>query len=350
MEAPMTPRVVPFAAADAARPPLQIRLFGQFSVRAGDRLLTGLRAAKVQELLGYLLVHRGRPHARESLAALLWGDVPTAASRKYLRHALWQLQANLGDGSSAGALLLIESDSIRVNPAAEVWIDVAEFDSACDATRDLRCESMDEHTYGVLRRATALYRGDLLDGWYREWCLAERERLQTRYLALVDTLMGYCAVHGRFDEGVSVGLLSLRYDRARERTHQHLMRLQALAGDRTGALRQYQRCTAALQQELGVEPAEATRNLCRQIGMGQLDGRCDRAPSTAGTDLQPAALLSDVLGRLKHVQIVLADLQRRVQEDTERCARALADPVRRETPPRALQSARRGESQKHAAR
>ena len=35
----------------------------------------------------------------------------------------------------------------------------------------------------------ALYRGDLLTGWYQDWCLIERERYQCMFVSLLDKLM-----------------------------------------------------------------------------------------------------------------------------------------------------------------
>jgi DNA-binding SARP family transcriptional activator len=74
---------------------LSVRLFGKLSIRCNDRCVDGLTGSKVQELLCYLLLHRDRPHCREALASLLWSDVSTAQSKKYLRQALWQLQGAL---------------------------------------------------------------------------------------------------------------------------------------------------------------------------------------------------------------------------------------------------------------
>jgi DNA-binding SARP family transcriptional activator len=74
---------------------LRIRLFGKFSATSDGRELEKLDACKSQELLCYLLVHRARPHPRESLAAMLWGDATTEKSKKYLRQSLWHLQSVL---------------------------------------------------------------------------------------------------------------------------------------------------------------------------------------------------------------------------------------------------------------
>ena len=53
--------------------------------------LSDLDGAKVQKLYAFLLLHRDRPHSRVSLASLLWGEMPEAHARQYLRKALWQL-------------------------------------------------------------------------------------------------------------------------------------------------------------------------------------------------------------------------------------------------------------------
>jgi DNA-binding SARP family transcriptional activator len=63
---------------------LRVSLFGKFRVQLGEQVMTSLNVRKVQELFCYLLLYRDRPHPREALASLLWGDSSTAQSRKYL--------------------------------------------------------------------------------------------------------------------------------------------------------------------------------------------------------------------------------------------------------------------------
>jgi len=40
-----------------------------------------------------------------------------------------------------------------------------------------------------LQEAVRLSYADLLEGWYQDWCLYERERLQNIYLLILDKLM-----------------------------------------------------------------------------------------------------------------------------------------------------------------
>ncbi len=110
-----------------------------------------------------------------------------------------------------------------------------------------------------------LYRADLLDGWYQEWCLIERERFQSMHLTLLDKLMQYHRAHADYEAGLAYGEQILRLDRLQESTHRQMMRLYHLAGNRAGALRQFERCVAALHEELGVEPSHRTVELYDQI-------------------------------------------------------------------------------------
>src|ERR1700675_5041594 len=90
-------------------------------------------------------------------------------------------------------------------------------------------------------------------------------------LAMRSKLMSYCESHDQYENGLQHGARILACDRAREHTHWRLMRLQYLAGNRTGALRQYERCVAALREELGVKPAKRTTELYEQIRDDSVD-------------------------------------------------------------------------------
>jgi DNA-binding SARP family transcriptional activator len=284
---------------------LNISLFGKLSVRRDDRQLAGIDACKAQELLSYLLIHRDRPHSREALAGLLWGDTSTEKSRKYLRQALWQLQTALGDEEGGGEVLTVEHDWVQLNSQGGVWLDVAAFEQAFAAAEGSGGDFSDRATE-LIQDAVRLYRGDLLEGWYQDWCLYERERLQNIYLLMLDKLMNHCEARRKFELGLLYGSLILRHDRARERTHRQMMVLQYHSGDRTAALRQYERCSAALQEELGVKPDGRTAALYQQIR----DGKIEEARAEGAS-----ASLSELLGQLRQIQTLLADVQERVRED-----------------------------------
>lgn len=292
---------------------LQIHLFGKFTVERETELLKGLEAGKERELLSYLLIHRNQSHPREALASLLWGETTTERSKKYLRQALWHVQSAFETDEATGEqLLVVEHDWVQLNLHSEVWLDVEVFERASTATQGVPGRLLERRDAALLHDAILLYRSDLLDGWYQDWCLFERERLQNMYLCMLDKLMSYCEAHSDYEAGQRYGAMILRYDRASERTHRRLMHLQYDSGDRTGALRQYQRCVAALNDELGVKPERRTKNLYELI---RNDGFHSQDADTSTTSA--AVALPEVLSRLKRLQLVLAALQKRVGRDVK---------------------------------
>ena len=246
---------------------LQFALFGKLQVASEAGKTIEIDARKAQELLCFLLLFRNQPHSRDVIADTLWVENPSDQSRSYLRRTLWQLQHVLEEqaGRLEQPLLLVEQDWLQLNPCAALWIDVSVFESTYSTVRGIPGEDLDEQAAKLLDSAAELYQGHLLEGWYQDWCIYERERLLHIYLVMLDKLMRYCSVQNRFEEGIEYGMRVLRHDRAREYTHRQLMRLHYQARDRSAAIQQYDRCAKALQEELGVEPTRRTRRLYDEI-------------------------------------------------------------------------------------
>ncbi|HLJ99255.1 MAG TPA: BTAD domain-containing putative transcriptional regulator [Streptosporangiaceae bacterium] len=212
-------------------------------------------------------MHRERAHTREALAGLFWPDTSDALARKYLRQAIWRLQSVLGNRE----LLIVHSGWIRVNPRAVLWLDIASFEETHDNHRDTRGHELTDQQAQAIEAAVVLYRGDLIEAWYQDWCIYERDRLQLIYLAMMEQLMSYCEVRGRYPQGVAYGQRILRCDPARECTHRNLMRLYYHAGDRTTALRQFARCAEAMAKQFNVHPSRETVALYHQVRGDQVE-------------------------------------------------------------------------------
>ena len=290
----------------------------------------------MQELFSYLLLHRTRPHRREALTTLLWPDVPDVQSKRYLRKTVWQLQSALAQLTPPGAppILHADPDWLQVNGEADVWLDVAQFECAYRLAEDTAGEEMKPTTAARVEAAVELYRGDLLEGWYQEWVLFERERLERMYLSLLDKLISHCAAHGRYEAGISYGMRALRHDPARERTHRRLMRLHALAGNRSEALHQYAVCVDTLRRELDVAPSERTNALYHNIlTAGDEPETAAPAPAERLRPLPennltlpaPNGEVNHALARLEQMLSLLGETQRLVQQNMTTVAAALND-------------------------
>ena len=82
---------------------LQLRLLGTFDPRLDGVPLKPFRSAKVRALLAYLGMEAGRPHLREALATLLWGEYPEREAQQSLSQALSNLRRLLVSGPAASS-------------------------------------------------------------------------------------------------------------------------------------------------------------------------------------------------------------------------------------------------------
>jgi ABC-type oligopeptide transport system substrate-binding subunit/DNA-binding SARP family transcriptional activator len=252
-------------------PALRLFLLGPLDIRFDGQPLPRPPTLKSQSLFAYLALHRQRPQPRDRLADLFWGDRPERRARRSLTTALWHIRRCLPDED----WLLSDVHSAQLDPAADLWLDVAEFE-ALAARSDL----------GSLQSAVALYRGDFMDGFYDDWVLNQRYRVETLFAEALARLMVGLEAEGKPDRALTTALRLLQHDPLREDAHRLAMRALCRLGQRNAALEQYRRCRETVRQELGAEPMVETTELYQAI----LDGRFQVGPAVA-----PPAAVEPVL-------------------------------------------------------
>jgi DNA-binding SARP family transcriptional activator len=240
----------------------RISLLGRLTIRLGDETRLTHVPHKAQELLAYLILHRDKPHPRDTLAELLWGDRDSPNSRKYLRQALWQLHTGLLSmgRSRAAQILRADCEWIELSLDDTFELDIMDLERGFDLACRVRPEELRPELARELAGTVQLYRGDLLEGCSLEWCTYDRERFRRMFLAILDRLTDHYEARHDYDAAIAYASLALRYDRARERSHRSAMRALAKAGDRSEAIRQFERCASAAPGD----PAE--RGDWRQTG------------------------------------------------------------------------------------
>jgi DNA-binding SARP family transcriptional activator len=306
---------------------LRICLFGKFRIvepKAGNILR--IEPHKAEELFIYLLLHRDQPQSREHLADVLWRELGSEQSKSYLRKALWQLQSNL-ETIAGQNILLVDGDWLQINKDFDFWLDIDILKSAFMATQGIKGRNWDKKQVQTVQEAVASLEGDLLEGWYEDWILDERERLRHHYLTLLDKMMDYCEEHRQYEDGLLYGEQILFYDRAREHTHRRVIRLQYLSGNRTSALRQYKKCVETLRQELDVEPSEATRELVEKIRLDDLEYflHPGEMPGKEPVEVGEDSLIR-IFAHLSDFQKSLAALQTQLENDIQTIQDSLGHP------------------------
>lgn len=248
---------------------LQISLMGVVRVNYQGLPAENSMGRAVKALLGYLTIFRHRFHAREVLAGLFWGDSSEKRARSCLSTTLWRLRKILEpDQVPTGTYLVTTSTGeIGFNNESDHWLDVDVFENQVNHVLAKPYESLESVEAEQLQAVLSLHKGELLEEFYHEWALRERERLRSLYLSGQIQLMNYYRYHSAYDQGLTCARNILSLDPLREEIHREMMRIYCKCGQRPQALKQYEACIKILDMELGVPPMEETQILYDQISL-----------------------------------------------------------------------------------
>jgi DNA-binding SARP family transcriptional activator/tetratricopeptide (TPR) repeat protein len=240
---------------------LEIYLLDGFELFRDDEPLPLPATFKARSLLAYLVTYRDRACPREGLADLFWPGRPGDKALRSLSTALWQIRRVL----PSEKYLISDAQSVRFNPESDYWLDVAAIEQLLnweqgklpewvEAPLDPSLEPVDL-PLGLLslRQAVALYRGDFLEGFYDDWCLEERYRLEGLYLGALQHLVTAHEMLGRSQDALHYAELLLARNALLEDVHCTVVRLHVQLGNPSEAIRQAQWCRSVLRSELGAD-------------------------------------------------------------------------------------------------
>jgi predicted ATPase/DNA-binding SARP family transcriptional activator len=261
---------------------------------------------KSMALLAYL-VATGRPHTREALSGLMWGEMPNENARANLRKVLADLRQTVGEHVE------ITRQTVAFNCDSAHWVDVDVFLAKLQGVRaDVDTALLNENEVRLLGEAVELYSGDYLDGFYvrdapdfEEWLIVQRERLHQLVVTALYTLARHYTARGTYAAGIQCTSRLLSLEPWHEEFHQQMMLLLALSGRRGAALQQYEVCRQILAKEMGAEPAAETAQLYQRIRAGEVS--LPLLPTTPPNNL--AAALTPFVGRAAEVAATIARLQ-----------------------------------------
>lgn len=263
-----------------------ILLFGPPRIEL-DGTPVDISRRKALALLAYVAA-TGQPHSRDSLATLYWPEVAQTRARGNLRRVLSDLQQELGPD-----WLTVDSETVAADDG--LWLDVARFRACLDAceTHDHGPEAVCAKCLPLLSEAIDLYQADFMAGFslrdcpdFDDWCSFEAESLRRDYGTALDRLVVQLSKQGEHASAIEHARRRVALDRLNEAAQRQLMHLYAATGRRHDALRQYQRCTEALEAELGAAPAPETEALYQEI----VGGNVGRLPAPKPSWILPARI------------------------------------------------------------
>lgn len=279
---------------------LELLLVGSPQIYLDGQAVTAFNTRKDCALLAYLAV-TGAAHSRETLAGLLWSELPEENARRNLRHALSHLKKVIGPQ------WLVTERAVGLTQDHPWSVDVHTLRSILRSlTKSLTANSEqgDAQTPAALAQVLQLYRGEFLQGFhvheavhFEEWVLMQREELHLLTLRGLEVLVQRCLAQGVYEQGLTATRQLLQLEPWCEPAHRWQMQLLAQSGRRAEALAQFKKCREVLATELGVEPEQATVALAKEIRAGQYSAPPHPTPplrreGTAPIQVQPSTAVA----------------------------------------------------------
>jgi DNA-binding SARP family transcriptional activator len=255
---------------DFDRAATRISLFGKPALFIDGRLQPFRGPRKAVALLAYILLHRDRALSRAAVAEQFWPDEDDESARAALRRHLHRALSALPEPPSDRPWIVGDKVMLRWNPDAALDVDTLAYESLCAA--------------GRREAAVDLYRGDYLEDFYDHWVLAERERLRELHAANLVALADERRRALDYPNAIAFAQSLLRLDPLREDAIRLLMTLRFAAGDRAGALADFEAFGRQLRDELLTDPMPETialREAIRNNDLNTLESGKSDAPHTA---------------------------------------------------------------------
>ncbi|MBN1311519.1 MAG: tetratricopeptide repeat protein [Anaerolineae bacterium] len=250
---------------------LELTVLGPPHAALDEEPVTDFISSKALILFCYLALEGNRSHARETLAGLLWGEMPEERARSNLRQALHNIQ--------------------KLFPG---YFTVTRQTAAFDISQPHRLDAVTfreliEHSEvdgAQLEMAVSLYQGEFLDGLYvddapalEDWLRVERERHRLLLLSAIERLADHHTLRGEWERAADLVRHALSIEPWREESHRRLMLLLARQGEYNAALAHYEICCQALDDDLGAEPTVETTALYERIQRSRITKRHNLPPA-----------------------------------------------------------------------
>ena len=228
----------------------RLRLLGGWQlVVDGADVELGHREQRLVSLLGL----RARS-VRGQVASTLWPDSTDQRALASLRRAVLQCQQR-----SPG---LLEATRLTLALAPGVQVDVDDLRRAVGLTR-LPMTDL------VARELLAAVRGDeLLPGWYDDWAVEERDRLEQLRAEALERVAAYALEQGDAALAIDAARSASEVEPLRELPREVSIRAHLQGGDVAGALHEFRRYSTVLQDEVGVAPSARVTALVEPLHDG----------------------------------------------------------------------------------
>lgn len=238
---------------------LVIKGFGNSTVAVGGRelVLSDWQTQSVRELFFFFLT-QPRPLTKEQVAEQLWPELDDPGKmRLRFKNDLYRLRRAVGNDA-----IRFENNMYSFNRSLNYEYDVEAFESHLARAQ---ASQQAEEQIEFYCKAIDLVRGSYLNDIYLDGVLADRERLDQKYLAALLALAGLYQKQAKLKEALSICQQAVEYQPFYESTYGLMMQIHHRMNNHAAVLQTYEACKAALRKHHNIPPSPETEALYRKL-------------------------------------------------------------------------------------
>jgi DNA-binding SARP family transcriptional activator len=250
---------------------LKVKTLGQFKVMRGRVEVedSDWKRKKARTLFQILLTYQNELIPKERLAEMISPEKDQNSAIRDFKVALNALNNVLEPEREARATpFFIKKQGSRygLDPNSSYQIDINQFENLVKKGIEQVDQDDKEKAIDNLSDAVSLYKGDYLPNClYQDWSREVREKYKQLFIQGVEILADLYFQKEEFQKTIDMAEKLIAEESSVEEAYQLMMKAYDEMGQRSQALRTYQRCADNLEQDLGVIPTQKTRELYKNI-------------------------------------------------------------------------------------
>ena len=237
---------------------LSIKCFGKTQIKIADALLTkkDWHSQTARDIFLFLLLTPSGSR-KETICEIFWPKLDPAEVKIRFKNTMYRLRRAVGK-----EIVQFINDTYSVNFSIEHEIDSELFRYALEAGK--KSTSYDER-FSHLENAIQLYRGDFLTDVDYDWAILERENLRRQYIDALLELSEYYLKIRKFEKSLQYAQNIIKVEPYNESGYLLSMRAYSAMKNKSGVVRQFGKYQRFVQEHLGNEISQTTRDLFEEL-------------------------------------------------------------------------------------
>ncbi len=206
-------------------------------------------------LLCMLFVSTGRQISKDRIIDSFFQTAGVESSDNLFHQAVSNIRSTLKTGketkekqSNPENYILYEGKSLRLNPDYTYYCDIEEFDKLISKSHSA-VEISDKIM--LLESAVELYKGELFEGFYEDWCESLREEYRNKYINIIEQLLELLEVSNKTSVIPKFAEKLIQTDKLNTAAYSSVISALVKLGKKQSAREKYDQLKKSYESELG---------------------------------------------------------------------------------------------------